>query len=66
MSELPGFTRPGGPVKVEELKESWMKVYAVLMIVNTSNPERKPTLEAMRDKLAEAHELVMKVLEDGF
>lgn len=60
---LPGFTHPGGPVKTEELKEAWMRVYATLMIINTSNPDLKPTLDKMRDSLAEVGELVMEVLD---
>jgi hypothetical protein len=63
---LPGFTRPGGPVRIKELKEEWIRVYAVLMIINTNDPAKKLTLDRMHDLLAEANESVLEVLKEGF
>lgn len=63
MSELPGFTRPGGPIEKEPLREAWMRVYLSLMITTSPIPEKKEKLNKLHDLLAESNEIVMELLE---
>ena len=61
---LPGFTVPGGPVVKKELRQAWMKVYIVLMMLKSHNPAEREKLSKMQDDLAQLNETVTEVLDD--
>ena len=56
-----GFTAPGAPPNIEKVKDSWMKMYALLMLIQTRDPAKKEKFDELRNLLAEANENIMEL-----
>jgi len=48
----------------KELRQAWMKVYIVLMMLKSHNPAEREKLSKMQDDLAQLNETVTEVLDD--